>query len=90
MFDDTGSEEDVGQSMNWMRNLMSRLTKFRSLYITKGESGTGGILGHFVNKLYREILIQNPYMRVLQLHSLDTEGHPGLQCISLRPAGCGF
>lgn len=76
--------EDVRRYMNW-RNLMMRFTKFRTLYITKGERGTGGILGHFVNKLYGEILIQNPDMRVLQLHSLDTEGYPGLHCISLDP-----
>lgn len=74
--------EDVRRYMNW-RNLMMRFTNFRTLYITKGERGTGGILGHFVNKLYGEILIQNPDMRVLQLHSL--EGYPGLHCISLDP-----
>lgn len=84
VFDD--SEEDVRRYMNWLRNLMLKFTKFRRLYITKGESGTGGkVLGHFVNKLYGEVLMQNPDMRVLQLHSLDTEGNPGLHCISLDP-----
>lgn len=88
VFDD--SEEGVRRYMNWLRNLMLRFTKFRRLYITKGESGTGGkVLGHFVNKLYGEVLMQNPDMRVLQLHS----GHGGKSGPSLhisRPAACGI
>lgn len=73
-------DEDGGRYMSKLRRLMVKFTKLRSLYITIGENAST----NDIDKLYGEILSQNPELRVLQLYALS-DAVMGFRGISLDP-----